>query len=116
MTGASSSSSPSRLPPPAAVVSSENGEEAAGVVRTSPPLLRPPNQTSKVVILGIVQFTGETLPKFRQKVSVFSKWARHLGDVRNFHKIRLGFPKIQGGSFQSHSRDLHRRSPIRSPQ
>ncbi|BBH08791.1 hypothetical protein Prudu_021084, partial [Prunus dulcis] len=25
---------------------------------------------------------GETLPKFRQKVSVFSKWARHRGDIR----------------------------------
>ncbi|BBH02361.1 LRR and NB-ARC domains-containing disease resistance protein [Prunus dulcis] len=31
----------------------------------------------KVEILGNVQFIGETLPKFRQKVSVFSKWARH---------------------------------------
>ncbi|KAI5334179.1 hypothetical protein L3X38_024312 [Prunus dulcis] len=72
MTGASSSSNPSRLPPPAAVVSPENGEEAAGVVRTSPPsisLLRPPNQTSKVEFLGNVQFIGETLPKFWQKVS-----------------------------------------------
>ncbi|BBG96204.1 Leucine-rich repeat family protein [Prunus dulcis] len=37
-----------------------------------------------VEILGNVQFIGETLPKFRQKVSVFSKWARHRGDVRNF--------------------------------
>ncbi|BBG98595.1 Leucine-rich receptor-like protein kinase family protein [Prunus dulcis] len=34
-----------------------------------------------VEILGNVQFIGETLPKFRQKVSVFSKWARHRGDV-----------------------------------
>ncbi|BBG93450.1 LRR and NB-ARC domains-containing disease resistance protein [Prunus dulcis] len=34
-----------------------------------------------VGILGNVQFTEETLPKFRQKVSVFSKWARHRGDV-----------------------------------
>ncbi|BBN70478.1 LRR and NB-ARC domains-containing disease resistance protein [Prunus dulcis] len=52
-----------------------------------------------VEILGNVQFTGETLRKFRQKVSVFSKWARHRGDVGNFHRIRLGFRKIRGGSF-----------------
>ncbi|KAL6296567.1 hypothetical protein ACE6H2_004709 [Prunus campanulata] len=47
---------------------------------------------------GNVQITGETLPKFRQKVSgpfsflnkggsIFSKWARHRCDVR----ISTGF-------------------------
>ncbi|BBN68064.1 Leucine-rich repeat family protein, partial [Prunus dulcis] len=53
-----------------------------------------------VEILGNVQFIGETLPKFRQKVSVFSKWARHRGDVRNFKGFVPGFGKIRGGSFQ----------------
>ncbi|KAI5339160.1 hypothetical protein L3X38_018432 [Prunus dulcis] len=52
-----------------------------------------------VKILGNVPFIGETLPKFRQKVSVFSKWARHRGDVRNFKGFVPGFGKIRGGSF-----------------
>ncbi|BBH05863.1 hypothetical protein Prudu_017372, partial [Prunus dulcis] len=41
----------------------------------------------------------ETLPKFRQKVSVFSKWARHWGDVRNSKGFVSDFGKIRGGSF-----------------
>ncbi|BBH02311.1 Ribosomal RNA processing Brix domain protein, partial [Prunus dulcis] len=40
---------------------------------------------------------GETLSKFRQKVSVFSKWARHRGDVRNFKGFVSDFGKIRGG-------------------
>ncbi|BBG97071.1 Putative disease resistance TIR-NBS-LRR class protein [Prunus dulcis] len=56
---------------------------------------------SHVEILGNVQFIGKTLPKFRQKVSVFSKWARHRGDVRNFKGFVPGFEKIRGGSFQN---------------
>ncbi|BBH07281.1 Ribosomal RNA processing Brix domain protein, partial [Prunus dulcis] len=80
---------------------------AAGKWRFSPgtspapiSLLRPPFLAIKVEILGNVQFIGETLPKFRQKVSVFSKWARHRGDVRNFKGFRPGFWKNSGGSFQ----------------
>ncbi|BBH01528.1 HXXXD-type acyl-transferase family protein [Prunus dulcis] len=38
---------------------------------------------------------GETLPKFRQKVSVFSKWARHRG-CQEFQRIRLGFWENSG--------------------
>ncbi|KAI5318184.1 hypothetical protein L3X38_037892 [Prunus dulcis] len=38
-----------------------------------------PDPSRRVEILGNVQFIRETLPKFRQKVSVFSKWARHRG-------------------------------------
>ncbi|KAI5347281.1 hypothetical protein L3X38_015160 [Prunus dulcis] len=53
----------------------------------------------EVGILGNVQFIGETLPKFRQKVSVFSKWARHRGDVRNSKGFVSDFGKIRGGSF-----------------
>ncbi|BBG99626.1 hypothetical protein Prudu_009377, partial [Prunus dulcis] len=48
----------------------------------------------KVEILGNVQFIGETLPKFRQKVSVFSKWARHRGDVGNSTGFASGFGKF----------------------
>ena len=33
----------------------------------------------QVEILENVPFIGETLPKFRQKVSVFNKWAWHRG-------------------------------------
>ncbi|KAI5343444.1 hypothetical protein L3X38_011320 [Prunus dulcis] len=55
---------------------------------------------TRVEILGNVQFIGETLPKFRQKVSVFSKWAWHRGDVRNSKGFVSGFGKIRGGSFQ----------------
>ncbi|BBH01215.1 Ankyrin repeat family protein [Prunus dulcis] len=51
---------------------------------------------SRVEILGNVQFIGETLPKFRQKVSVFSKWARHRGDVRNSKGFATGFGKNSG--------------------
>ncbi|BBG97119.1 hypothetical protein Prudu_006138 [Prunus dulcis] len=53
-----------------------------------------------VEILGNVQFIGETLPKFRQKVSVFSKWARHRGDVRNSKGFVSDYGKIRGGSLQ----------------
>ncbi|BBN69898.1 hypothetical protein Prudu_1236S000200 [Prunus dulcis] len=38
-----------------------------------------------VEILGNVQFIGETLPNFRQKVPVFSEWARH--------RVMSGIPK-----------------------
>ncbi|BBH07299.1 pyrimidine 2 [Prunus dulcis] len=31
------------------------------------------------------------------EVSVFSKWARHRGDVRNFKGFVPGFGKIRGG-------------------
>ncbi|BBH08936.1 STRUBBELIG-receptor family 5 [Prunus dulcis] len=48
-----------------------------------------------VGILGNVQFIGETLPKFRQKVSVFSKWARHRG-CQEFQRIRLRFWENSG--------------------
>ena len=54
----------------------------------------------QVEILGNVQFLGETLPKFRQKVPVFNEWARHRGDVRNSKGFVSGFGKIRGGSFQ----------------
>ncbi|BBN67802.1 hypothetical protein Prudu_191S000200 [Prunus dulcis] len=57
---------------------------------------------------GNVQFIGETLPKFRQKVSVFSKWARHRGDVRNSKGFVPDFGKIWGGSFQLVSEPLCR--------
>ncbi|BBH07402.1 hypothetical protein Prudu_019331 [Prunus dulcis] len=40
----------------------------------------------------------ETLPKFRQKVSVFSKWARHRG-MSGIPKDSSRFGKIRGGSF-----------------
>ncbi|BBG93458.1 hypothetical protein Prudu_001470 [Prunus dulcis] len=53
-----------------------------------------------VVILGNVQFIGETLPKFRQKVSVFIKWARHRGDVGKSTGSASFFWEIRGGSFQ----------------
>ncbi|BBG97399.1 Leucine-rich repeat family protein, partial [Prunus dulcis] len=53
-----------------------------------------------VEILGNVQFIRETLPKFRQKVSVFSKWARHRGDVGNFKGFVPSFGNIRGGSFR----------------
>ncbi|BBH01517.1 hypothetical protein Prudu_011804, partial [Prunus dulcis] len=39
---------------------------------------------------GKCPILGETLPKFRQKVSVFSKWARYRG-CQEFQRIRLGF-------------------------
>ena len=54
----------------------------------------------QVEILGNVQFIGETLPKFRQEVSVFSKWAWHRGDVRNSKGFVSGFEKIRGGSLK----------------
>ena len=54
----------------------------------------------QVEILRNVQFRGETLSKFRQKVSVFSKWARHRGDVWISKGVVSGFGKIRGGSFQ----------------
>ncbi|BBN67629.1 ubiquitin-specific protease 5 [Prunus dulcis] len=50
----------------------------------------------RVEILGNVQFIGEIMPKFRQKVSVFSKWARHRGDVRNSKGFATGFGKNSG--------------------
>ncbi|KAI5326042.1 hypothetical protein L3X38_035116 [Prunus dulcis] len=43
---------------------------------------------------------GETLPNFRQKVPVFSEWARHRGDVRNPKGFVSKYGKIRGGSFQ----------------
>ncbi|BBN67476.1 hypothetical protein Prudu_89S000300 [Prunus dulcis] len=52
-----------------------------------------------VEILGNVQFIGETLPNFRQKVPVFSEWARHRGDVRNSKGFVSDYGKIRGGSF-----------------
>ncbi|BBH08891.1 hypothetical protein Prudu_021228 [Prunus dulcis] len=58
-----------------------------------------------VEILENVQFIGETLPKFRQKVSVFSKWARHRGDVRNFKGFVPGFGKIRAGPFRKNFPD-----------
>ncbi|KAI5334231.1 hypothetical protein L3X38_024364 [Prunus dulcis] len=57
-----------------------------------------------VEILENVPFIGETLPKFRQKVSVFSKWARHRDDVWNSKGFVSDFGKIRGGSF--HARQL----------
>ncbi|KAI5326043.1 hypothetical protein L3X38_035117 [Prunus dulcis] len=42
---------------------------------------------------------GETLPNFRQKVPVFSEWARHRGDVRNPKGFISKYGKIRGGSF-----------------
>ncbi|BBG96911.1 hypothetical protein Prudu_005870 [Prunus dulcis] len=57
-----------------------------------------------VEILGNVPFIGETLPKFRQKVSVFSKWARHRGDVRNSKGFVSDFGKSRGDSFLHGSR------------
>ncbi|KAI5349276.1 hypothetical protein L3X38_002163 [Prunus dulcis] len=68
--------------------SPESGENRSVFTRFSDPpfsFVSQPNRSSKVEILGNVQFIGETLPKFRQKVSVFSKWARHRG--------MLGIPK-----------------------
>ncbi|BBH05471.1 cyclic nucleotide gated channel 1 [Prunus dulcis] len=47
-----------------------------------------------VEILGNVQFIGETLPKFRQKVSVFSERVRHRGDVDRWKSY---FPQIYYG-------------------
>ncbi|BBN70194.1 Leucine-rich repeat protein kinase family protein, partial [Prunus dulcis] len=55
---------------------------------------------SHVEILGNVQFIGETLPKFRQKVPVFSERVRHRGDVRNSKGFVSDCGKIRGGSFQ----------------
>ncbi|BBG93665.1 Leucine-rich repeat family protein [Prunus dulcis] len=63
------------------------------------PACRQTPYVALVEILGNVQFIGETLPKFRQKVSVFSKWAWHRGDVRNSKGFVSGFGKIWGGSF-----------------
>ncbi|BBN70015.1 Putative disease resistance TIR-NBS-LRR class protein [Prunus dulcis] len=59
-----------------------------------------------VQILGNVQFLGETLPKFRQKVSVFSKWARHQGDVGNSIGFTSGFGKFRVGPFRLISLNL----------
>ncbi|BBH02096.1 GTP1/OBG family protein [Prunus dulcis] len=42
---------------------------------------------------------GEILPNFRQKVPVFSEWARHRGDVRNSKGFVSDYGKIRGGSF-----------------
>ena len=55
----------------------------------------------QVEILGNVQFIGETLPKFRQEVSTFSKWAWHRGDVRNAKGFASGFEKFRAGPFTS---------------
>ncbi|KAI5348521.1 hypothetical protein L3X38_001408 [Prunus dulcis] len=52
--------------------------------------------TSATVVIDL----GETLPKFRQKVSVFSKWARHRVDVRNSKGFVSDLEEIRGGSFQ----------------
>ncbi|KAI5334388.1 hypothetical protein L3X38_024521 [Prunus dulcis] len=64
----------------------------------------------QVEILGNVQFIGETLPKFRQKVSAFSKRARHRGDVRNSKGFVSGFGKIRGGSLSRHGKSSIERS------
>ncbi|BBG99531.1 Leucine-rich repeat family protein [Prunus dulcis] len=63
------------------------------------PACRQTPYVALVKILGNVPFIGETLPKFRQKVSVFSKWARHRGDVRNFKGFVPGFGKFGAGPF-----------------
>ena len=54
----------------------------------------------QVGILENVQFIGETLPKFRQGVSIFSKWVWHRSDVRNSKGFVSGFEKIRGGSLK----------------
>ncbi|BBN67704.1 AP2/B3-like transcriptional factor family protein, partial [Prunus dulcis] len=75
---------------------------------------------SMVEILGNVPFIGETLPKFRQKVSVFSKWARHRGDVRNSKGFVPGFGKIRGGNYDVEYQKIlllqHRRSSLPTPE
>ncbi|KAI5344552.1 hypothetical protein L3X38_012429 [Prunus dulcis] len=48
----------------------------------------------------LCDMTWETLPKFRQKVPVFSEWARHRGDVRNSKGFVSDYGKIRGGSLQ----------------
>ncbi|KAI5350810.1 hypothetical protein L3X38_003701 [Prunus dulcis] len=53
----------------------------------------------QVIILENFQFSGETLSKFRQKVSVFSKWARHRGDVGNSTEFFSSFEKFGAGPF-----------------
>ncbi|KAI5350928.1 hypothetical protein L3X38_003819 [Prunus dulcis] len=70
---------------------------------------RPASTTNTTLTNASGSQPGETLPKFRQKVSAFSKWARHRGDVRNSKGFVSGFGKIQGGSF-----DRLRRSAILS--
>ncbi|KAI5328009.1 hypothetical protein L3X38_027405 [Prunus dulcis] len=45
------------------------------------------------------QANGETLLTFRQKVSVFSKWARHRGDVGNSTGFTSDFGKFGVGPF-----------------
>ncbi|BBH02395.1 AP2/B3-like transcriptional factor family protein, partial [Prunus dulcis] len=44
---------------------------------------------------------AETLPNFRQKVPVFSEWARHRGDVRNPKDSSRNMEKFGAGPFKS---------------